>query len=172
MLWHCQNLSVFVAIYKAICSILRKSGIRGGVDALVAGGVGGWFAFGASTGVSGAVNQQINLYLFARGVEGLLRALCRRFAGSIPEFMDMRKPLGFRVLTASTIAVSMCMMDYEPSSLREGLVQAMRSIYHESNSGSAAVPWNWWPLVAGCIALIFSPLVSKKLSLEHLTTLF
>lgn len=167
LFWHCRNLAIFVAVYKCICEVLRRLGLKNGLESLIAGGVGGWVAFGEGSGVSGAVNQQINLYLFARGLEGLLRSAAKRF--NWPDWANVRTQTGFRNLTAGTIALSMYLMDYEPQCLRDGLVQGMHSIYWGSNSGSAAVPWNWMPLVLGMFGLVA---VSPKWPLETLLKKF
>jgi len=66
MLSHGRNLGLFALIYKFICSVLRKVGITGGIESWIAGFVGGFYAFGDSRGISGSVNNQIVLYLFAR----------------------------------------------------------------------------------------------------------
>lgn len=55
-------------IYKGICWICRSIGIKGGVESWIAGFIGGFIGFGDSKGVSGSVNNQICLYLFARYV--------------------------------------------------------------------------------------------------------
>lgn len=172
LFWHSHNLSVFVALYKSVCSLLRNLGLRNGWDSVIGGAVGGWVAFGSSTGISGAVNQQINLYLFARAVEGAIKALTQKYEQYVPEWLDIRKPMGFRIFTSVTIAVSMYLMDYQPRALREGLTQAMHSIYWQADSGSTTVPWNFVPLVLATVVALVGPRVSPKLSVEHLCSLF
>jgi peroxisomal membrane protein 4 len=66
MLSHGRNLGLFALIYKFICSVLRSVGITGGIESWIAGFAGGFYAFGDSRGISGSVNNQIVLYLFAR----------------------------------------------------------------------------------------------------------
>ena len=63
---HGRNLGLFVFIYKGICWLCRSIGIKGGVESWIAGFIGGFIGFGDSKGVSGSVNNQICLYLFAR----------------------------------------------------------------------------------------------------------
>jgi hypothetical protein len=41
-------LGTFVCIYKAICFVLRRLGVRGGIESWIAGLVGGWYGFGES----------------------------------------------------------------------------------------------------------------------------
>jgi len=65
---HGRNLGLFVFIYKSICWACRQVGITGGVESWIAGFIGGFIGFGDSKGVSGSVNNQICLYLFARCV--------------------------------------------------------------------------------------------------------
>jgi Tim17/Tim22/Tim23/Pmp24 family len=67
---HGRNLGLFVLIYKLICSFLRYYGMRTGLESWIAGFVGGYYGFGDSSGVRGAVNKQVVLYLFARGLHG------------------------------------------------------------------------------------------------------
>lgn len=65
---HGRNLGIFVFIYKSICWILRRYGIKGGIESWIAGFIGGYIGFGDSEGVVGSVNNQISLYLLARFV--------------------------------------------------------------------------------------------------------
>jgi hypothetical protein len=48
LFWHGRNLGTFVCIYKAICFVLRRLGVRGGIESWIAGLVGGWYGFGES----------------------------------------------------------------------------------------------------------------------------
>ena len=48
LFWHGRNLGMFVCIYKAICFILRRAGVRGGIESWIAGFVGGYYGFGDS----------------------------------------------------------------------------------------------------------------------------
>jgi hypothetical protein len=64
---HGRNLGLFVFFYKSICWLCRNfAGIHNGIESWIAGFIGGFIAFGDSHGVSGSVNNQIVLYLFAR----------------------------------------------------------------------------------------------------------
>jgi len=65
-LHHGRNLGFFILIYKSICWICRQRGLKGGIESWIAGFIGGFIAFGDSTGLSGGVNNQIVLYLFSR----------------------------------------------------------------------------------------------------------
>ena len=48
LFWHGRNLGMFVCIYKAICFVLRRAGVRGGIESWIAGFVGGYYGFGES----------------------------------------------------------------------------------------------------------------------------
>jgi len=92
MFIHGKNLGLFVLYYKSICCFFRNFGISGGIDSWVAGLFGGYWAFGDSKDIGGSVNNQIVLYLFARGIQGALISGVKR--GIIPESMDISKPRG------------------------------------------------------------------------------
>ena len=87
--------------------------------------------FGESKGVSGAVNNQIVLYLFARGIEGLIRSGVRR--GIVPSYFDVRSESGFRLLAGFSLALILYLTEYEPTNLRGGFVETMNFIYYDSN---------------------------------------
>lgn len=58
MFHHGKNLGSFVGIYKLITYICRNHlNIRSGIDAWIAGFIGGYVAFGESKGISGAVSS-------------------------------------------------------------------------------------------------------------------
>jgi peroxisomal membrane protein 4 len=60
---------------------------------------GGYWAFGDNKDISGSVNNQIVLYLFARGIQGALISGVKR--GIIPQSMDISKPHGTKSLFES-----------------------------------------------------------------------
>eukprot|EP01133_Synstelium_polycarpum_P005630 gene5630-6496_t len=88
-------------IYAAIFRDPKKMGIKGGVESLIAGFVGGYAAFGDSKGVSGSVNNQIVLYLFARALIGLIQSAVKRKI--IPETLSTTTPGGFRIFAGVTL---------------------------------------------------------------------
>lgn len=161
MFVHGKNLGMFVAIYKGICCLLRNFGIANGLESLIAGAIGGWTSFGAQGGVVGAVNEQITLYLFARGLEGLIRSGVKR--GILPQAADIRKPTGFKMLAAFSLAVILYLTEYEPDMLRPSFMSVMTNLYHESNSGPLMPPLQFLPIVVAVIALMvggrFTPLL-------------
>merc|ERR1712188_146112 len=117
-----------------ICYALRHLGVRGGLESWIAGFIGGFWAFGDSEGVSGAVNNQIVLYLFARGIEGQLRGLVHLHKW-LPESCDFHSPIGFRVFAGFSLALILYMTDYENSVLRSSFNKVMHNLYYESNAG-------------------------------------
>ncbi|KAL0484202.1 peroxisomal membrane protein Pxmp4 [Acrasis kona] len=181
LLHHGMNLGCFVGIYKFICVLCRNSGIKGGPDAWIAGMIGGYIAFGESSGISGSVNNQIVLYLFARGVEGALRSFASR--GIIPSQLDLRTPGGFRLFAGFSLALILYLTEYEPNTLKSGFITTMDELYYHSNSGPMPPP----PRFAIPVALIsfcliigsFSPQfrletflnrIEKKLDWTHIRT--
>jgi peroxisomal membrane protein 4 len=100
--------------------------------------IGGYIAFGESSGISGSVNNQIVLYLFARGVEGAIRSFASR--GYIPSSMDVRSPQGFRLFAGFSLALILYLTEYEPESLKSGFVSTMDELYYDSNSGPMQPP--------------------------------
>eukprot|EP01095_Lingulamoeba_sp_RSL-Kostka_P005667 TRINITY_DN170_c1_g3_i1.p1 TRINITY_DN170_c1_g3~~TRINITY_DN170_c1_g3_i1.p1 ORF type:complete len:242 (+),score=73.66 TRINITY_DN170_c1_g3_i1:179-904(+) len=153
MFFHGRNLGMFVCIYKIICFALRHMGVYGGLECWIAGAVGGYYAFGESKGISGAVNNQIVLYLFARGMIGLLQSGVER--GIIPQQLNPRKPQGFRYLAAFSLALILYLTDYEENNLRRGFMLTMNNLYYESNSGTLIPPKNHAFIVAVVLISIF-----------------
>ena len=154
MFHHGRNLGVFVCIYKTICFILRHFGVRGGVECWIAGFIGGYIGFGESKGISGAVNNQIVLYLFARGIEGMARSFVKR--GILPQSLDIKSPGGFRIFAGFSLALILYMTDYEADMLRTGFMSTMNNLYYESNSGRLAPPTNFTPIVLIVLVSLFS----------------
>ena len=135
MFYHARNLGSYVFIYKTVCWICRELfGIRNGVESWIAGMIGGSAAFGESSGVSGAVNYQIVLYLFARGLEAVLNLAAEKQI--LPKTMDIRTPTGFRLFAGFSLALILYMTEYWPTMLKPGFVGTMDFLYTESNGGS------------------------------------
>jgi peroxisomal membrane protein 4 len=133
MFLHGCNLGLFVLIYKFLCSVFRSIGITGGIESWIAGFIGGFYAFGDSRGISGSVNNQIVLYLFARGFEGALRLLVKK--GYISSQFDIRKGLGFRIFAGFSLALILYLTEYQPEVLRPAFMSTMDYIYYESEAG-------------------------------------
>jgi len=169
LFYHGKNLGQFVGIYKLVCCLLRNIGISGGIDSWIAGAIGGWYSFGESRGVSGAVNQQIVLYLFARGLEGLvLSAVNRKY---LPPVLDIRKPTGFRLLAAFSLACILYLTEYEPETLRPSFMTVMTNLYHESNAGALMPSLNFLPIVAVVVLTMVGEYISPKFGLDNVLKL-
>jgi peroxisomal membrane protein 4 len=138
LLHHGMNLGCFVGIYKMICVICRNFGVKGGTESWIAGMIGGYYAFGESHGISGSVNNQIVLYLFARGVEGALRSFAIR--GWIPPYLDIRSDQGFRLFAGFSLALILYLTEYEPHTLKSGFMSTMDELYYQSNDGPMQPP--------------------------------
>ena len=165
MCYHGRNLACFVAIYKSICCLLRNMKIYGGIESWIAGGVGGYYAFGDSAGVSGGVNNQIVLYLFARGIEGISQSFVRR--GWLPSLLNLRSPKGFRLFAAFSLALALYLTEYEPETLRPGFMSTMNFLYYDSDKPNNSIPLQFSPFfVVSLISLlgVFYP----KLSMENI----
>mmetsp|Transcript_19661 Transcript_19661/g.24845 ORF Transcript_19661/g.24845 Transcript_19661/m.24845 type:complete len:198 (-) Transcript_19661:29-622(-) len=165
MFHHGRNLGLFVFTYKTICFVLRHYGVRGGIECWIAGFIGGYWAFGESKGISGAVNNQIVLYLFARGIEGMARSLVKR--GILPPSLDIKSPGGFRIFAGFSLALILYMTDYESDMLRPGFMNTMNNLYYESNSGRLAPPVNFTPIVLVVLASLLSTML-PKLTLDNI----
>jgi len=164
---HGKNLGLFVAIYKSICCILRNFGISGGVESWIAGLVGGYWAFGDSKGISGAVNNQIVLYLFARGIQGIIITGAKQ--GYVPKPLDVSTPRGFRYLAAFSLALILYLTEYQPQSLNKGFVATMDYLYYQSDSGKMLAPidYKFLPtLILGTISLLYP--IREHLGLEQI----
>eukprot|EP00005_Dracoamoeba_jomungandri_P005941 CAMPEP_0174259810 /NCGR_PEP_ID=MMETSP0439-20130205/8592_1 /TAXON_ID=0 /ORGANISM="Stereomyxa ramosa, Strain Chinc5" /LENGTH=180 /DNA_ID=CAMNT_0015343861 /DNA_START=64 /DNA_END=607 /DNA_ORIENTATION=+ len=109
MFQHGKNLGLFVFVYKSICYIFRSAGISGGIESWVAGFVGGFTAFGESKGLSGSVNMQIVLYLFARGIFGSMAGFASK--GYLPQQLNPKTPLGFRIFAGFSLALILYLTD-------------------------------------------------------------
>jgi len=133
MLFHGRTLALFVGIYKSICCVFRNFGVSSGIESLIAGFIGGYTAFGDSKGISGSVNNQIVLYLFARSIVGLIQSLANR--SWVPTSVSVQTPGGFRVFAGITLALALYLTEYEPETLSTGFMSTMKFLYHKSDSG-------------------------------------
>jgi len=153
---HGKNLGLFVAFYKSICCLFRNFGVSGGIESWIAGLIGGYWAFGDSKGVSGQVNNQIVLYLFARGIQGIIITGAKN--GIVPQALDVSTPRGFRFLAAFSLALILYLTEYHPNSLNKSFVSTMDYLYYQSDSGSILPKGDlkFLPfLLLGTISLLF-----------------
>eukprot|EP01122_Echinamoeba_exundans_P017042 TRINITY_DN883_c0_g2_i1.p1 TRINITY_DN883_c0_g2~~TRINITY_DN883_c0_g2_i1.p1 ORF type:complete len:242 (+),score=45.61 TRINITY_DN883_c0_g2_i1:165-890(+) len=165
---HGRNLGLFVFFYKSICWLCRNfAGIHNGIESWIAGFIGGFIAFGDSHGVSGSVNNQIVLYLFARGIEGSLRTFHKK--GWLPDSLDVASPFGFRVLAGFSLALILYLTEYQPDMLKPGFMSTMTNLYHESNAGALMPPdlQRFSPAVGLVAFTLLASLINPEYSLEN-----
>jgi len=93
------------------------------------------------------VNNQIVLYLFARGIESALLILVDK--GILPEWAHIQKGTGFRCFAGFSLALILYMTDYQNHLLRKGFQDVMHNLYYESNERNSALlpPSNFAPFV-------------------------
>jgi len=133
MCFHARNLALFVALYKSICCFLRNMGVSNGIESLLGGFLGGFSAFGESKGISGSVNNQLVLYLFARSFQALLQSGVNR--GLLPSLASVQSPLGFRLFAGVTLALTLYFTEHEPDTLTSSFMSTMHFLYHKSDHG-------------------------------------
>eukprot|EP01132_Coremiostelium_polycephalum_P007901 gene7901-9721_t len=169
MFYHGRNLGLFVGIYKGICCIFRNFGIKGGIESLIAGFIGGYFAFGDSKSTSGSVNNQIVLYLFARSLIGFIQSMVKRKI--IPETLSTTTPKGFRIFAGVTLAMILYLTEYEPDTLNTSFMGTMTYLYHKSDSGPLLPKEDqkFTPIIFIIILSIFDSFF-PSLSLERIFT--
>jgi peroxisomal membrane protein 4 len=95
---------------------------------------GGFIAFGESKGVSGSVNLQLVLYLFARGIQGFIQSAVKR--GYLPDTLSWTTPFGFRIWAGVSLAMALYLTDYEGELLSPSFLSTMRYLYQKSDSGA------------------------------------
>eukprot|EP01112_Ceratiomyxa_fruticulosa_P018897 TRINITY_DN610_c0_g1_i1.p1 TRINITY_DN610_c0_g1~~TRINITY_DN610_c0_g1_i1.p1 ORF type:complete len:244 (-),score=11.64 TRINITY_DN610_c0_g1_i1:60-791(-) len=166
--FHGRNLAMFVGIYKSICCLLRNLGIGNGIESLIAGYIGGFFAFGENKGVSGSVNTQIVLYLFARGMQGLIQSFVKR--KMLPSRVSTATSFGFRNFAGIVLALALYLTEHEPDTLSSGFMSTMTYLYHKSDSGPVVGPEdrNFLPFFALVIISLFG-YVYPVVSMENIT---
>lgn len=165
MFYHGRNLGLYVLIYKAICNICRNMGVSNGIDSWIGGFIGGAVAFGDSRGISGSVNNQIVLYLFARGVEGLIRLLQNKF--SLPQEYDIKSPKGFRVFAGFSLALILWLTEYHPEVLSPSFNRTMHFLYYRSNQGPMRPPNRFLLAVLFITVSVTLGLVYPRLRLDN-----
>eukprot|EP00026_Physarum_polycephalum_P013496 Phypoly_transcript_13907.p1 GENE.Phypoly_transcript_13907~~Phypoly_transcript_13907.p1 ORF type:complete len:241 (+),score=35.53 Phypoly_transcript_13907:156-878(+) len=173
MLYHGRNLGMFVGIYKSLCCIMRNKGIDNGVESLIAGFIGGSFAFGDSSGVSGSVNNQIVLYLFARSIQGLIQTAVTKAV--VPSYMSISTPLGFRVFAGITLALALYLTEHQPLSMPSGFMSTMHFLYHKSDAPLpvlAKQDRNFFPFMAVVAISLLGYFGVDQLRMEYLIAKF
>lgn len=169
LFFHGRNLAMYVAIYKSICCIFRSMGVSGGVESLIAGFIGGYTAFGDSKGISGSVNNQLVLYLFARSVTGLIQSAANR--GLIPSDASTQSPTGFRVFAGITLALALYLTEYEPETLSSGFMSTMKFLYHKTDHPAPFIgkeERNFAPIIGIITVSLLGYLGFESLTLENI----
>jgi len=169
LLFHGRNLAIYVGMYKSICCLLRNLGISGGIESLIAGFIGGYTAFGESKGVSGSVNNQLVLYLFARSVTGLIQSAVNRSV--VPSYTSIQTPQGFRVFAGITLALALYLTEYEPETLSSGFMSTMKFLYHKSDHPAPLVGKDerkFAPIIALITVSLLGFVGVESLSLENI----
>jgi len=171
LFFHSRNLAMYVGIYKSVCCVFRSIGISGGIESLIAGFIGGYTAFGDTKGISGTVNNQLVLYLFARSITGLIQSAVNR--GVIPTTASTQSPQGFRVFAGITLAMALYLTEYEPETLSSGFMTTMKFLYHKSDHPAPLIgkaERNFAPIIALITLSLFGFLGFESLSLENILT--
>jgi len=126
---HAKNLFLFVGIYKTLLVVLKSIWTKNvPIHSFLAGGIGGYFVFGANT----PVNQQINLYLTGRVLLGLMSHASTRF-----ELPAVPGPVSSGLFGAVNWALVMWLFERDKSALQGSLRSSMTYLYHDSNKWSS-----------------------------------
>jgi len=139
-----------------------------GIESVLCGFIGGSIAFGDSSGISGSVNNQIILYLFARALEGMIT--WGSDAKIIPEVLDVRTPNGFRIFAGLTSALTIFLTEYKSGVLKSAFYRTMHHLYYDSDSGSAKIPNNFllFVMIISASLLIGDTFGVKQLQLDSI----
>jgi peroxisomal membrane protein 4 len=173
MLFHGRNLGMFVGIYKSLCCLMRNRGIDNGVESLIAGFIGGSFAFGDSNGVSGSVNNQIVLYLFARSVQGLIQTAVTKTV--VPSAFSITTPRGFRVFAGITLALALYLTEHQPLSMSSSFMSTMNFLYQKSDIPSPIITQserNFVPFIVVVFLSLFGYIGLEPFRMENILNRF
>jgi len=169
MFHHGRNLGTFILLYKTMCFLCRRYlNMTNGIESVLCGFIGGSIAFGDSSGISGSVNNQIILYLFARALEGMIT--WGSDAKIIPEVLDVRTPNGFRIFAGLTSALTIFLTEYKSGVLKSAFYRTMHHLYYDSDSGSAKIPNNFllFVMIISASLLIGDTFGVKQLQLDSI----
>jgi len=112
------------------------------------------YAHSESSGVSGSVNNQIVLYLFARSIQGLVQSAVNRAV--VPSYMSIATPAGFRVFSGITLALALYLTEHEPETLSSGFMSTMTFLYHKSDHPQPLISRNERNFVPFIIVIFLS----------------
>lgn len=120
---HSINLGRFVALYKFLVCVMRHMRQKeSGLNALVAGFVGGWVVWGGFS----PVNSQINMYILSRITWGLVHtALKHKVVEEVP--------YGYEIYAATCWAIVMYLFHYQRGTLQNSLEASMQYLYSDSD---------------------------------------
>jgi peroxisomal membrane protein 4 len=119
---HSRNLAKFVAIYKTLLCVFRHLRQRdSGINALLAGAIGGYMVFGEFN----PINSQINMYIMSRVIFGSVRTLLKHEI--VPEY-----EYAFQVYAAVGWALVMYLFNYQKGTLQKSLISSMTYLYLDS----------------------------------------
>jgi len=123
---HSKNLAMFVGIYKALVCLLRHlRQEESGINAFLAGCIGGVLIFGDYN----PVNSQINMYLLSRIIMGAIRTAINR--GWISEYK-----YAYQLYAAFCWGVVMYLFHFEKGTLQPSLISSMTYLYLDPPSSS------------------------------------
>lgn len=125
---HSKNLAFFVTIYKILLTLFQKYNILV-ADAcqlkhFVAAFIGGFLIFGREN----KINEQINLYLLARVVYGLIKLLSHK--GFLPK---SGSKISFPLFGAFVWGIAVWMFESNQWALQSSLQASMTYLYRDSN---------------------------------------
>lgn len=158
---HARNLAYFVVLYKSALAAARAArqmagkqvstapGLpASGLDALLAGGLGGYLVWGHNT----RVNYQIVLYLLSRVVVGVAMRLAQQ---GYPPFSRFKFESTYPWLAASVWALVMWLFETRPDVVHPSLRHSMDFLYHDSNAWSGAADFAPSPTLAAVCVYMF-----------------
>lgn len=128
---HSMNLAKYVALYKTLLLVQRKSngGKAKNGDTLVAGTIAGFLCFGRDRS---AVNEQVVLYITARLVAAMLPRDGTLKPGAPVKPLPPRYD-SFAVLAAATWGIVMWLFHEYPERVQPGMFNSMTYLYKDSD---------------------------------------
>lgn len=130
---HARNLATFAAIYKTVLLLLRitsPSRKESSSHTFFAGLVGGYLVFGR--GIQSSVNQQIVIYVFARGMLALAKLAVQQQKGSGGVGNGLREKVAanaWPVFASLSWAAIMWVFRWYPEVVQPSLRSSMKYMY-------------------------------------------
>ncbi|KAF2426458.1 mitochondrial carrier [Tothia fuscella] len=147
---HARNLALFALVYKGSMLGLNKlNGKENKFDAVIAGGLGGYFVFGPNMHTS--VNQQIIIYIAARVALACAKLLVqpsdegRGGMGIVtrPETRAMLQRNGWAALATVSWGSVMYLFRYHPEVIQPSLRSSMTYIYANADNWDSLRNFIW-----------------------------